>query len=588
MEKTKKVKLIGVIASLFLLLIVFSAAFAYFGSFNVDLNTDVAVNINAASPGNASFISSATQLNLQVPAANMSQTNVRGDEPAGFNTAVLTVNLTGAADLFTTCTYDIVYEYDSNSYVYGYGETPVTDENIRADISLAIANGTSMDDFESSTNGTNYYTVDLFRGFNYFEGTNPTEEYDENDKWDSIRKRVLVRNASISSTGELTSQNWLVIMAYWNLPISQEKLAGKAFTGKIYVENYDCRIGEAPGYYTILANNGGKDAIEAKAEPDFSKAATTEDSGMYAAEDDYGMSYYFRGVVDNNWVKFGNYTQDYIIYRGYLSTDNTTDYRDYDTMTDCTSAAAYNKNCEEVKLASEGDDIYWRIVRINGDGSIRMIYSGVTVPTQSAKNVLTNDTLIGATAWDINGGGIGYDNISKYDASTIKTYIDKWFVSTNLTKLNLADRLFCNDISYSVSVGNRVFSAYKRIIQDNNPTLKCPAEDDKYTVSTATGNGLLSYPIGLITADELLYAGASNTDSSINDNLYINSNSSYFNGTLMLYSSSAGAFVYSFYDKNYISMASSYSVKGVRPVINIANNIILSGDGTWNNPYKIG
>ena len=63
---------------------------------------------------------------------------------------------------------------------------------------------------------------------------------------------------------------------------------------------------------------------------------------MYAKADDYtattGMkSYYYRGAVDNNWVKFGK--------------DST------------------------------GKDIYWRIIRINGDGSIRMIYTLTTSPT---------------------------------------------------------------------------------------------------------------------------------------------------------------------------------------------------------------
>ena len=126
MEKNNKVKIMGLFASILLLVIVMTASYAYFGSFNVNLNNNVAVNINAVSPGDATFISNATQLNLQVPAANMSQT-ASNNGVAALNTAVLTVNLTGASDLLTTCTYDIVYEYDAGSNVYGYGDTPVTD-----------------------------------------------------------------------------------------------------------------------------------------------------------------------------------------------------------------------------------------------------------------------------------------------------------------------------------------------------------------------------------------------------------------------------------------------------------------------------
>ncbi len=112
MEKNINIKIMGVFASILLLFIVITASFAYFGSFDVNLNNNVAVNINAVSPGDATFISNATQLNLQVPAANMSQTASNNEIAAASNTATLTVNLTGAANLLTTCTYDIVYEYD--------------------------------------------------------------------------------------------------------------------------------------------------------------------------------------------------------------------------------------------------------------------------------------------------------------------------------------------------------------------------------------------------------------------------------------------------------------------------------------------
>ena len=119
MEKNN-VKLIGVFASVLLLVIIVTASFAYFGSFDTNLTNNVAVNVNSVSPGNAIFTSNATQLNLQVPAANMSQTASNNSIAAASNTATLTVNLTGATNLLTTCTYDIVYEYDSISYIWRF------------------------------------------------------------------------------------------------------------------------------------------------------------------------------------------------------------------------------------------------------------------------------------------------------------------------------------------------------------------------------------------------------------------------------------------------------------------------------------
>ena len=74
MIKNNNIKIMGVFASILLLAIIITASFAYFGSFNVNLNNNVAVNVNSVSPGDGTFISNATQLNLQVPAVNMSQT----------------------------------------------------------------------------------------------------------------------------------------------------------------------------------------------------------------------------------------------------------------------------------------------------------------------------------------------------------------------------------------------------------------------------------------------------------------------------------------------------------------------------------
>ena len=89
----------------------------------------------------------------------------------------------------------------------------------------------------------------------------------------------------------------------------------------------------ASGSEIILAQEGGAETIEAKETPDFSKTATT-DEGMFAAEDDYGTSYYYRGAVNDNWFQFGTNSSEQLLY--------------------------------------------WRIIRINGDGSIRLIYNGTS------------------------------------------------------------------------------------------------------------------------------------------------------------------------------------------------------------------
>ena len=277
MEKNINIKIMGVFASMLLLVIIVTASFAYFGSFNVNLNNNVAVNINSSSPGDTVFTSNATQLNLQVSAANMSQIASNNEVAAATNTATLTVNLTGAANLLTTCTYDIVYEYDAGSNVYG--KSPTT-KNGNKEITLQVSN----------VNGTNNFANE--------------KNFDFDSSWTN-NKRTLVSGATISSDGTLTTQNVSITGKYYNLTIPQTSIEGKAFTGKIYVTNHSCSTSELPGYYTILAHNTVNETT-----PDFSKVTTASEKGLYKADDDYtattGMkSYYFRGAVDNNWVKFG-------------------------------------------------------------------------------------------------------------------------------------------------------------------------------------------------------------------------------------------------------------------------------------------
>ena len=271
---------------------------------------------------------------------------------------------------------------------------------------------------------------------------------------------------------------------------------------------------EQNGYETILANNTVNETT-----PDFSKVTTASEKGLYAADDDYtattGMkSYYFRGAVDNNWVKFGK--------------DST------------------------------GKDIYWRIIRINGDGSIRMIYSGTTAPTESTKVVMTGEgTQIGTSQFnssDDNSSYVGY----MYTASTqhgnstssvIKTTVENWYKATTLetdsaTKALVSqNQIFCNDRSPSstqtaawTSTGYFDYGALGRLGSNKTPILTCPTASDKFTSKgSSIGNKKLEYPVGLITADEVSMAGgvyhSDNSSYSNNSSYYLYTNQIYWLGS---------------------------------------------------------
>ena len=565
MEKNINVKIMGVFASILLLFIVITASFAYFGSFNVNLNNNVAVNINAVSPGDATFTSTATQLNLQVPAANMSQTASNNEVAAATNTATLTVNLTGAANLLTTCTYDIVYEYDSTSNVYG--KSPTT-KNGDKEITLQVSGVTGTNNFANEKN------------------------FDYDSSWSGL-KRTLVSGATIESDGTLTTQNISITGKYYNLTIPQTSIEGKAFTGKIYVTNHSCSTNE-PAYITLLNAYGGKGSITELPDSAFANVTTASDKGMYAKADDYtattGMkSYYYRGAVNNNWVQFGK---------------------------------------------EEDKDIYWRIIRINGDGSIRMIYSGTTKPSEDTSVTGSNGVYMTGTGTQINAKTyvfnssydkaeyVGYQYIEgqqhgygKCDGtsasctvngstvynSTIKQAIDKWYVGTTLEKdaatkaLVSQDQIFCNDRSASstqtaawTSTGADYFyGANGRLIQTTkSPQLTCLTASDKFTVNISNGNGALTYPVGLITADEVAMTGG--VSSSTNRSYYLYTNQSYWSGSPAYFGGNySGSSEFSIDSSGRNGNSYVTSTIGVRPVVSLSSKAKLSGSGTYDDVYTV-
>ena len=544
MIKNINVKIMGVFASILLLFIVITASFAYFGSFDVNLNNNVAVNINAVSPGDATFISSATQLNLQVPAANMSQTASNNEIAAATNTATLTVNLTGAANLLTTCTYDIVYEYDSTSNVYG--KSPTT-KNGNKEITLQVSN----------VNGTNNFANE--------------KNFDFDSSWSGL-KRTLVSGATIESNGTLTTQNISITGKYYNLTIPQTSIEGKAFTGKIYVTNHSCSTSE-PAYITLLNAYGGKGSITELPDSAFAKATTASDKGMYKKADDLGTSYYYRGAVNNNWVKFGK--------------DST------------------------------GKDMYWRIIRVNGDGSIRMIYTGTTDPKNESSVTGSNGVYMTGTGTQINATTYVFNRSSDkaeyvgymYTVgqqhgittdSTIKTTIDNWYKTTTLEtdsaikELVSQDQIFCNDRSASstqtaawTSTGtNYYYGAYGRLNSNKTPILTCLTESDKFTSKNSSiGNKALDYPVGLITADEVAMAGGKSGIGNMSYYLY--TNQAYWSGSPHSFHPSGAALGFRVYSSGSLNNYNVNTDYGARPVVSLSSKAKLSGNGTYNDVYTV-
>ena len=272
--------------------------------------------------------------------------------------------------------------------------------------------------------------------------------------------------------------------------------------------------------------------------PNFSQTATT-DEGMYAAEDNLGTSYYFRGAVENNYVYFAGY--------------------------------------------------YWRIIRINGDGSIRIIYDGTTA---HANGESSTDRQIGISAYseDYNYSyyvgytyEVGAQRSSTQNggtASTIKGVLDSWY-TINIVNQGLDDRVvseigFCNDREMAIGyewIANPsstiYYKAYERLATNKVPTLECSNNLDLYTTK-----------VGLITADEVSMAGG----------VYNTNNTSYYLYTGQIYwtmSPSASVDVFAVNSTGRLIVWGLNYTSSVRPVINLSSDIIITGSGTISDPYTV-
>ena len=594
MEKSKITKSLAVFASVLLIIIIGVASFAYFGTFNVNLNNNVAVNINSSSQGNATFISNATQLNLQVPAANMSFTVANNTVAAKENTAFLDVTLTGSQNLLTTCTYDIVYEYDSGSNVYGQGTTTKT-SGATKEITIEV----------NGMNGNNHFATET-----NFDHASIQSYYDSTNNY-----YKLVEGATIKSLGSTQSVRWKITGRYYNLEASQSQLDGKNFTGKIYAISKGCSSEDGSsvkkGYETILANNGGAASMTTLTSTDFANVTTASDKGMYKAQDDLGTSYYFRGAVDNNWVKYGKYTKD-----TYYTHDG--DYN-YSLVSSCDGLA----KC--YKIASKGDDMYWRIIRVNGDNSIRMIYTGTSAPDNNTKVVMTESTnssgYIRATSAGVSNFNqnsnsteyVGYmytigEQHGTSQSSDIKTYLEDWYANytdLNKTGTKITDQIYCNDrtastsnVAYSTtnyttltswnSTGTYYYGAYGRIRKDNNPMLTCAVDSDRFTVNKINdkGNSALTYPIGLITIDELEMAG--NNSSESNTSYYLHTGEDYWAGSPYWVNFEGGASEFCVDgDGNLYGGGVNRYYKGVHGVVSLSSESKLLGSGTYDDVYTV-
>ena len=589
--KNKKSNTILIIQGVLFIILIIGAAYAYLGTFNINLNNNVAVNINSTSPGNLSFIANSTQLNLQVPDTSMAQYNANNNVAAKEDTGFVDITLTGAEGFLTTCSYDLVYEYNTNSDIYGK-TVPVT-TGATKEITVEV----------NGMNGNNHFATETNFNFDTSKGwSNATSS--------KGAKVTLVTGATLKSLGTEQSVRWKVIGRYYNLDLNQYALSGKSFTGKIYVENVNCSSEDGTtvkkGYETILANNGGVAAIEAKT-VDFTE--TEENNvGMHFYTEKTGKTYYYRGRVDNNWAKYGKFKEDQVVYRGFINDTTNTDvcfdrvnypanYIDYPTLEECQTGVSsdmynstYNYKCKAVTYAHKGDDMYWRIIRIDKDNKIRMIYAGSKAPSEDTKYWITGpETNMGFTSYnnDYNHAeyaGFQYTVGSQRGTttnSTIKTYLDNWYTkyfNENIGTSRFVKTTFCNDRNTSstwASTGSNIsYAPYTRLSANTTtPTFECNTAD------------MVTNDLGLITADEIVLAGG--RPYSDNAAFYLYNNMVYWTASPEIFiNNRIGMFAIGTTGMLYSGIASfvDYAARGV---VSLSSDARLLGSGTYDDVYIV-
>ena len=248
-------------------------------------------------------------------------------------------------------------------------------------------------------------------------------------------------------------------------------------------------------------------------------------------EDEDGTSYYYRGNVTNNNLQFGEYESDYYVYVMRSAGDGSI-IGAYQSLDDCEEVRKANQlgnECTQEKLASAGDKMYWKIVRVNGDGSLRLIYNGTSVNPDNSD--LANLFAVGMSPYNLENDnpkytGYTYDRDTNETDSFIKREVDTWYNNTlgsTVYDSKVIGGRFCSDSSgyksaseYDISeamgditnvymyssMGDRLANFQKNSPGNNVPTLSCLSTSESY-------GGSYRLKAGLITADELALAGES-------------------------------------------------------------------------------
>ena len=446
---------------------------------------------------------------------------------------------------------------DTSSQIKNFTVKRTDDSNIDVCYNVYLVIESISDNIKNSK----YMKYELTNGSSTTTGNFSTAAYQ-----DGKAIILLAQNKYLSKTNTTGDAYSLKVWLSYDGSVDQTSLLGGNFSAHIYAQGNSGNtcpgsIETKPTLYDKLLSDKSTRPGE---RTDFSKVLTDNNTNtLYTSTEDSKTVYYFAGNATDNWVKFGK--------------------------------NASNK------------DLYWRIIRTNSDGGVRLLYHGTSTTTTdayigiSAFNTTYNNPMYVGYMYGTSGSLV--NNRTNANNSTIKTTIDNWYkdnLNTNYGKYISTTAVYCNDRSvtngtYSTS-SSFDYAAYTRLVTNKTPSYDCSVTEDKFTVDTSTGNGKLTYPIALMTADEVSFAGGLYGNNAQTWYYYNSANGSSTGLTWWwllspdLWSGSS-AFVFRVYGSSnpgYLLNNNVNSANGVRPAVSLKSCVKTSGgDGSASAPYTI-
>ena len=434
-------------------------------------------------------------------------------------------------------------------------------------------------------------------------------------------KKTIISDEFITSSNEGTEVYYYVILEYPNLEESQNSDIGGSFKGTIKVELNDTEPDIIIAGTYIEENGEYKEVEDIPSEGyELNTERSTCSNNATIGWDNSNKRIYIESLSQRG-TECTLYYDEYNPYAGrdYVLShyDTVLTRNDFSTTVTNTTTGTMYKSLDESQYDNDGEvyyfagnptdnwvqfgGFYWRIIRINGDGSIRLIYNGTSTTTTGVS------TQIGTSAFNSNHNRseyVGYmytleEQHGNTINSTIKVQIDTWY-ENNLNKfsnfININSN-FCGDRSVasgsswssqpSSTMNYGMANRLSAMRPDGTPSFKCENEVDLYTINESSqGNNVLKYPVGLITSDEIAYSGGA-VGAMANTNYYLYTNQDYWTMSPYYY---FGGISYNFFvdfQGSYFASNSINYVKGVRPVINLRSDVILTGSGTSTDPYTV-